>query len=739
MRPLLPALLCVALAAAQEEDDPIDLALPGVVVTPVGEAVAGVRIEAWDGLEPARFLCEGASGADGRFLVAFRRSDLARRDHPFGPVRLLAVGDGLATAVADVPAGAREARLVVRPTVLIRGSVVDADGAPVPGAIVRGSAGGVVEETTAVEDGTFVLRRFAEGAALEAYRDHVGLAARLGAGAEPKLVLPRATFVRGRVVALGSAEAVAGARVFWRDRVVGETDASGAFAVAVDGSAPLFVAAPGYAVARAEGEVVALPKAQALRGRVADPAGRGVKGAVVALAGDVTFVAVADEDGLFAFDAVPKGLVRLVARAPRFLDASVLLDAGSLGDEVTVALARGVGVAGRTVREGAAAVGARVSVLDADGAEVAFGYSDAQGRFLFGGVPSSAAHLVAADANGASLSVAAGEIEEGGRGGPYLLEVKDHLPLAGRLRSDAGAPLAGAKVRCAGREAVTDREGRFAFDVLPAKPQRVEATADRHFPRAVEARPGSPLDLVLTSHFGDARLEVGVTGAALFTVEIAARFAPPVLRRASATPAVFEGLAPGSYDVRVRAPGTLEFAQVVDLPAAGLRVEAALVRGGTLRLVSSPGASVAIFAVRGKAPPVVALKLADGTQTLSDFGPGLYRFVARAPGELVVVKEIELDPTTPPKELDLRGGKESTLVVSVKDATGAPVQGAEITVATEGGFSRPVGKTDAKGELKIERLFDGRMYVRAALDSRLGESALDTTPGTALTVTVTLR
>jgi Carboxypeptidase regulatory-like domain len=318
--------------------------------------------------------------------------------------------------------------------------------------------------------------------------------------------------------------------------------------------------------------------------------------------------------------------------------------------------------------------------------------------------------------------------------------VKDHLPLSGRLVSDAGFPLAGAKVRCGGREVATDREGRFAFDPLPAKPQRVEVAPERHFPLAAEARPGSPVELVATSRFGEARLEVDVTGASLFAVELAARFDPPVARRAVSTPAVFEGLAPGSYDLRVRAPGCLELARVVEVPAGGLRIDAALVRGGTLRLVSSRGASVAIFAVRGKAPPVVALKLADGSQTLSDLGPGLYRFVSRADGELVVVKEIELDPTTPPKELDLRGGKDSTLTVEVKDATGAPVAGAEITLATEGGFSRKVGgKTDASGRLKVERLFEGRMHVRAALGDRLGESALDTTPGTALNVTVTLR
>ncbi len=745
MRSLLVLALLAPVIAAQEEEDPIELTAAGVVLGARGEPLSGVRVEAWDALEPSRFLSERASGADGRFLLALRRSDLSRREHPFGPVRLAALGPGLATAALEVHAGTRDVRLVPGPAKELRGTVKDTWENPVPGAIVRGSAGGVVEETTAGEDGAFVLRRFGAGRVdLLAYRDHVGLMARgVAEGGDVHLVLPRAVLVTSRVVALGTGEGIAGARVFWRDRVVAVSDASGAFTVPVNPEAPFpefFAVATGYLVGPVHKGRAALAKAEAMRGRVADSAGRDVAGAVVTLAGDVTFVANTDDGGLFVHEAVPRGLVRLAARAPGFLETAVRLDAGAAGDEVTLSLSRGAAVAGRAVREGAPVTGARVSALDAGGAEVAFGYTDPQGRFLLGGVPLAAARLAAADASGASLGVPLGAIEEGGRGGPYLLDVKDHLPLAGTLRSDAGFSLAGVRVRCGGREATTDGEGRFSFDRLPARPQRIEAAPDRHFPVAADVRPGSPLDLVATSRFGEAKLEVEVTGAALFTVELAARADPPVTRQATASPAVFDGLAPGSYDVRVVAPGCLEFSQVVELGAGGARVIAALSRGGALRLVTSRGASVAIFAVRGKAPPVVALKLAEGTQTLSDFGPGLYRFVSRAEGELVVVKEIELGPTTPPKDLDLRGGKESTLVVEVRDPTGAPVPGAEITLATEGGFSRKVGgKTDATGQLKIDRLFEGRMYVRASLGDIFGESALDVSPGSALSVSVALR
>jgi len=235
MRSLL-VLAVVCVGAAAQEDDPIGLAVPGAVVNAKNEPLSGVRVEAWDALEPDRFLSEGASGADGRFLLVLRRSDLARREHPFGPLRFTAFGEGLATVFVEAPAVAREVRLVAVPAREVHGSVHDALGAPVPGAIVRGSAGGVVEETTAAEDGRFVLSRFGPvRVELRAYRDHVGLSARAVAdGADVSLVLPRAARVAGRVVALGSGEPVAGARVFWRDRAVAESDASGAFAVAVN-------------------------------------------------------------------------------------------------------------------------------------------------------------------------------------------------------------------------------------------------------------------------------------------------------------------------------------------------------------------------------------------------------------------------------------------------------------------------------------------------------------------------
>jgi len=273
----------------------------------------------------------------------------------------------------------------------------------------------------------------------------------------------------------------------------------------------------------------------------------------------------------------------------------------------------------------------------------------------------------------------------------------------------------------------------------------VEAHPARHEAVRARARPGLPLRLEAVSRFGELALVVEVAaGPPYFEVALRRREEPRVRRRGTgdrATPHVrFAGLPPGAYDLEVSATGFLPAARAVTLAGAETKVDVALERGGTLTLKATPGASVAVFAIEGREPPLVALKLATGAQTLRDFGPGRYRFLSRAPGELVVVKEIELSPSTPPAELDLRGGAASTLVVEVKDAAGDPVAGAQLTLVAEGGFERNVARrTDAAGRVEVDHLFQGRMEIRASAGDRLGAAALDVEPAQALHCSVVVR
>ena len=69
---------------------------------------------------------------------------------------------------------------------------------------------------------------------------------------------------------------------------------------------------------------------------------------------------------------------------------------------------------------------------------------------------------------------------------------------------------------------------------------------------------------------------------------------------------------------------------------------------------------------------------------------------------------------SPPQEVNLHGGKAATLKLTVRDAAGDPVQGAEIALVTKGGFEWrvPGRKTDADGTLTLRRIFGGYLDIK---------------------------
>ena len=338
---------------------------------------------------------------------------------------------------------------------------------------------------------------------------------------------------------------------------------------------------------------------------------------------------------------------------------------------------------------------------------------------------------------------------EGGHVGPVALALKSQLRLFGTVRNDAGAVPAGAQARCRVggevRTAEVDASGRFDFGAVPVGEYEIVLLAPRHAETHVVAVPGEVHPVVLASRFGERRItvETEVDGAMAEPplVVVERREEPRVRREARAPRCSFDGLPPGTYDLLVRADGFLDATQVVEVPAdADPSVRVVLGRGGSVRLVASAGAAVAVQALEGRAPPVVALKLGEGTRELRDFGPGTYRFISRAPGELIVVKEIALGPNTPPAEIDLRGGAESTLAVEVRDAAGTPMDDAEIFLETESGFSwNTHARTDARGKAVLDRLIRGKVLVRVERGNRIGSAGVEITPGAELEVSVVIR
>jgi hypothetical protein len=748
--------LLASLALAQEPEDPVAFTVGGRVLDPDREALAGLRVEAWDRMEPERYLAQTVTGAKGRFLLAVRASAAARRDHPYGPILLVVRSAGMAEARLEAQAGARGVEVSTAPAVVIRGVVRDHEGNGVPAAVVRAwsvwlavmppDPPAVIEETTTDEEGRFVLHRFAEKM-LTAYVNADGIQAlgTVSADRVREIRLPPAARAGGRLLDAETGAPIAGARLMYGTRPMGETDAAGRFSVP---AAVVNFWKEGYDAGRVElavGETrdYRLSRVAPLRGYVVDERERAVFGARVVIE-RTGLVAWSAADGAFEFAFLPPGIRRLRALRPGYIDAAVRMQFGYAPDTVTLQLLRGARVAGRVQRDGEPALGVRVAVYDAKG-PIAVAFTDAQGRFLLRGVPASGRTIVASESKRRSRHLALEGLTEGALVGPLALDLKEHLPWSGVVRSDSGRPLEGAVVRCGKHRVTTDEGGRFRFENLPVRSYHLRVEVPKHRPVEVQGYPGRPLELVAESRFGERSVAVRVEGEASGKAHVVLhRRWPPRVRRSGVTQLPgrlkFEGLMPGDYDLTVTAEGHLDDNRVVVVAGEDVEVPVKLARGGSVHLTAAPGAAVAIQAVKGKAPPLVALKLADGTRELHGFGPGRYRFISRAPGELIVVKEVDLGPRTPPVRLDLRGGKESTLTVTVVNAAEEPMEGAEITLATEGGFAHNTRRrTGADGRVVVTRLLGGRLHVVAQRGNRAGRAAVDITPGAALSVTITIR
>jgi len=733
-------------AAAAAEDDPVSFAVGGRVEDVDGQPVAGLAVRVWDALAAQRFLGQGATGPKGRFLVALREGQLARRDHPWGPLRLVVAGPGVADRRVEVAPGSRDLVVRVQPAVPRRIRVVDHEGRPLPALVVRGRVGdgGWWEETTTTEDGSFELRRLPAGPlTLQVVGDGFAFEREWTDG---DVSVPGRTPVRGLVT--GPKGPVEFAEVVTRTslgaRVAAVTDAKGRFEVpAIGGRLDAVVRAEGYVLAPLpEDGHVELRPAPALEGRVVAGEERPVAACAVALRHDLLGEQTAwtDDRGRFSFAAVPPGMATLVVEQAGFVPVRTRVEADRSAD-VVLSLSRGATVAARVVRNGRAVAAARVQV----GSRRA--WTDAKGRALLRGVAPGQREAFAAR-DGMRSRVRTVPAREG-EPVALALELREALDLRGTLLADTGAPLEGVAVVCtrdgAERRALTDPRGAFAFPDLPVGAWRLRAAPEGH--HAVERRvePGRAVRLVARSRLGRARLRVTTSIAqgrrGDIAVMIRRREAPHVRREAAGAVAEFVTLPAGAYELTVRAEGHLEHHRIVEVEDgdAFTKVRVEPERGGTLRLVATPGATVVVQRLRGRVPPLRSLRLPKGEQELSGFGPGRYRFLARAPGELLAVKAVDVGPRTPPTTVELKGGKEASLAVNVENAVGEPVSDAALRLVGPTGFRMPGGMTDTDGEARVTRLMRGRVEVFAEIGNRTGAAVVEVRPGAQLELTIVVK
>ena len=258
-------------------------------------------------------------------------------------------------------------------------------------------------------------------------------------------------------------------------------------------------------------------------GRVEDPAGNPVAGAVVRAAGDstgdralvpATEQARSGPAGEFTLSA-PEDAT-LEARHPDFTPGRALLDLGARASRrVVIRLGeagkgRAGDVVGRVVSGGTPVEGALVSARalrgggpgSAEDLTAGQGATDADGRFTLPGLPPGRYLLLAAREG---MTQAAPVVARPGE--EALLELTRGGTLAGIVRDDLdGRPLVAFRIeaRRAGRgprlplaaATVVDAEGRFRLTGLPPGPVQVLASAPGHLPSpwtevAVPEHPGA--------------------------------------------------------------------------------------------------------------------------------------------------------------------------------------------------------------------------------------------------------
>jgi len=696
-------------------------------VTGAGDQSLDVAL--WDALAPGRFLAKGKTDGTGGFSLGIPQSTAERREHPFGAVVVVVKGAGFAERRVRAAAGSMTVAVALRVARKFSGLVESASGKPLPAAVVYGRKDGVIEKTTTDENGRFVLVQFDQAPAIEV----VGEGCRVRVRDPARTTMPAVRMVAG-VLTDVVGKPLAGARIRDGARTVAVTDDAGGYKVAVAAAGAGVVAAryrvflKGYEAAWL-GDPVHAVEPLAVRVVVGDK-NKPVKNARVSIGAD--FVQWTDEFGTVRFDTLPRGMVVLRAEAPGLLPAEVRVEAGIAADRMTLRLIEGAEFEGKVLKDGKPVLGARVTA----GSATAFSGSD--GIFLLRGVPDGAVAYAIAPGARSKLTRP--------RDGMTLV-LWSKMELSGRLMSDTGAPLGGVEIECSTPDrdepliATSAANGTFSFGKLPIRHYMLLAAPENHVALATSMIPGDPAVLTAKSRLGHRELHIRavVESGAETTIEIRRLDAPMLRRLHKGSSASFQGLPGGRYEVRIRAELHLDDTFVVDLDKSRYNsIRRTLKRGGTLDLVTNPGAKVIVQTLSGKPAPIIVMELSTGKKSVRGFGPGKYRFIARAKGELIVVRNLELGPNAPPKTLDLRGGKAATLTVKVDDGAD-PVVGAVITIESNGFVSPRPARTDENGVATIKRLFDGRITVRVKKGESEISREVDVEPGTGMSLELTVR
>jgi hypothetical protein len=298
------------------------------------------------------------------------------------------------------------------------------------------------------------------------------------------------------------------------------------------------------------------------------------------------FDAVSGADGRFTIGPVPRGSVAVVASAKGLLPDHVGVSLGTQ-DVPDLVLASPRTVSGRVQREGEPVTG--VEVVLEQGHHTWRQTTDAQGGFRFEPLRPGSYELIARQ--GLAFAARRLTVEPGKDVLELVVDLGIGGEISGTVRSESGAPLAGAEVlaRPEGREATSDAGGRFRLAPLPAGRYAVVASAkgfmDETSPET-EVREGlaSSVELVLRPLSPLRGFVVDEAGTPVPDAELAAEWRAAGSEREyfpgryghaeSKRDGSFEldGIVAGTFTLRGTHNEFRDHEEIVEAPSAGLKI-----------------------------------------------------------------------------------------------------------------------------------------------------------------------
>jgi protocatechuate 3,4-dioxygenase beta subunit len=460
--------------------------------------------------------------------------------------------------------------------------------------------------------------------------------------------------------------------------------------------------------------------------------GRPVATAAVELRGLLRQAATADSQGIAQFEHVPAGRYQVVAVADGYARATTWLDVGGAdaSERVELALRSGAAVAGRVVdASGAPVEGAVVLYVGAsdrtqqahpryDGVP-----TDARGEFRIAAMPAGtfrfeALHSTFAPAQSDPITLD-GKSERTG----VIIQMQSGATIAGKVVDEHGAPVAAAAVRVAAagpgarfgrpRQTFADDTGRFAMDGLPRQPMDVVAvhqTASSETRRidlsGAPAATGLVLALDVTGRIAGTVSDSDgepLEGAQVLLWPDSVRGPGSVgdFRLRSQSTALtdaggrfeFRGLVGGRYTLRANRPGVSArerafvredvYARVGDVDVQLVLDDDGVVTGRVAFEDGSPPAAfnVSLGGFAGVGGTGTPFASADGSFELRDVPAGRYTIAIRGAGfSRAEVPEVEIAPgeTRDVGTITVRRGR--TIAGRVVTAEHQPVEGATVVL-----------------------------------------------------------